>query len=701
VELSGLTPSPLAHYLAALAVLRLVSGQADPQARGFWRADRFVLCSRLDREALLDFFLRSYAPSPILAPWNGGSGFYPSTTSEGLTQISASSAERWRPYREAIAQAWALVKKHGTEKRPDAGDEKTRLLQECRATFPEEALPWLDAAFVLTEENPAYPPLLGTGGNDGRLDFTNNHMKNLTSLLTPEGDPAPGARDALEALLFGQARPVEGKNSVGQFSPGAIGGPNAVAGFEADASLNPWAFVLMMEGSLWFAAAATRRMGSSGQSGLSSPFTVRATAAGYGSASGSDAKDARGELWMPLWERPAAYLELQHLLAEGRARVGHRPAKQAVDFAVALNTLGVDRGLRSFVRYGLHKRNGKAFLATQLGRFYTGANPEAAHLAEIDDWLRRLRRRASGDQTPARVKRSLRRIEQAILVFCQHNTPQSAQEIICALGQCAQDLSTSQKWLQQGQSKCYLGPAPTLSRRWLSAMMDHTPELRLAAALASQRFADGLRLRTFMEPLEHTPRGWRWAQNPSADVVWQPGRPMQSLRAITQRLMLHVQQKSATWTSQGPMVAPLDDVVALAQGRLQEHRLASLLQGLVLLRWDEHTPLPRSQPRRSPRHVAVPAALGLLKLCFAGQGVRGAQVPLTPQLYHLVRTGQLGLATQRASQRLRACGLVPSVQRVDGKPQEAQRLAATLIFPLGQAALEEVAARVLRPATNN
>lgn len=48
VELTGCTPEPLMNYLKALGVLRLVSEQADPEARGYWRGDRFVLESRLD-----------------------------------------------------------------------------------------------------------------------------------------------------------------------------------------------------------------------------------------------------------------------------------------------------------------------------------------------------------------------------------------------------------------------------------------------------------------------------------------------------------------------------------------------------------------------------------------------------------------------------------------------------------------------------
>ena len=75
LPLAGCAPVPLAHYLKALGILRLVAEQADPTAAGCWQRDTFVLHSALDRDALLDFFLHRYQPTPILAPWNGGSGF--------------------------------------------------------------------------------------------------------------------------------------------------------------------------------------------------------------------------------------------------------------------------------------------------------------------------------------------------------------------------------------------------------------------------------------------------------------------------------------------------------------------------------------------------------------------------------------------------------------------------------------------------
>ena len=78
--LPGCTPTPLASYLKALAVLRLVAeagtdGGGDLDATGFWRDDVFVLRTRLTKEELRIFFLDRYRPTPLLSPWNGRAGF--------------------------------------------------------------------------------------------------------------------------------------------------------------------------------------------------------------------------------------------------------------------------------------------------------------------------------------------------------------------------------------------------------------------------------------------------------------------------------------------------------------------------------------------------------------------------------------------------------------------------------------------------
>jgi len=78
-NLDGCAPTPLAHYLKALGILRLVSEDkehGDANARGWWEGERFKLATTLDQDALENVFLESYEPAPMLAPWNGTSGFF-------------------------------------------------------------------------------------------------------------------------------------------------------------------------------------------------------------------------------------------------------------------------------------------------------------------------------------------------------------------------------------------------------------------------------------------------------------------------------------------------------------------------------------------------------------------------------------------------------------------------------------------------
>jgi CRISPR-associated protein Csx17 len=73
--LNGCAPVPIAHYLKALGILRLVWEQCDAKALGRWNGTAFELISRLDFEGLLRFLLDDYRPTPIVVPWSGSDFF--------------------------------------------------------------------------------------------------------------------------------------------------------------------------------------------------------------------------------------------------------------------------------------------------------------------------------------------------------------------------------------------------------------------------------------------------------------------------------------------------------------------------------------------------------------------------------------------------------------------------------------------------
>ena len=104
------------------------------------------------------------------------------------------------------------------------------------------------------------------------------------------------------------------------------------------------------------ASGVARRQGAQTNKRSCSPFTVNARAVGYSSSADSDTGTPRAEIWTPLWSRPVSYEELHALLKEGRAEVKGRQASHSIEFAEAVASLGVDRGITEFVRYSLLKK---------------------------------------------------------------------------------------------------------------------------------------------------------------------------------------------------------------------------------------------------------------------------------------------------------------------------------------------------------
>lgn len=677
IPLAGCRPVPLAHYLKGLAVLRLVAEQADPRCRGWWENDVFWLRSSLDRRALVDFFLYDYSPTPVVAPWNGGSGFFPGDKQEGIHPLSESPAGRFRDYRQAILDARKLLTDFGIGKKLEK-EEKPVVLMAVRNTLSERALQWVDAAVVLTDAGAKYPPLLGTGGNDGRLDFTNNFMQRLAELIdTVTGEPRPVAAGWLDACFFGG--PVAGlprDKAIGQFYPGAAGGANATSGFSANSLINPWDFVLTIEGALGFAATATRRL-NIGQPGmLSYPFTVRAAGVGYGSAHESD-ENPRGETWLPLWSNRASYQEVVTLFSEGRAQVGRRMAVGGVDFARAVAGLGVDRGITSFQRYGFQVRNGLAYFATPLGKWRVTPRPEINLLRELDEWLDRLRGKALSNHAPARITRALRGIERAILDFCREGGHRRFAEILIALGEAEATLATSPRF----RKDAYLSPVPLLSAEWLDACNDGSPEFRIAAALASTG------LRENMEPVQVTRRAF-WAEvDDHPRVVWGAGDLVGNLGDVLRRRCMDAQREGrASLPLGGKCAASLGDVGAFVRSELDDQRLEALLRGLCLLNWSAL----RIQ-LGGPGEPLPPVIYGLLKLVHLPYPLREVAIPWEATIATRALAGDGSQASRLAVRRLRGSGFRPMLDVIKEPPDLVRRAAAALMIPISEPGVRRLA----------
>lgn len=704
LSLQGCAPAPLASYLKALGLLRILSEQADSQCIGRWNGDSFELVSHLDEESIIQFFLDRYQPSPITAPWNGGSGYYPGDNKTAIEIVRASSSERFALYRETIQASQQVIQSLALKEKPEK-EIKDMLLLRARNTFPEDALGWLDSVFVMTDEGAKFPPLLGTGGNDGRLEFTNNFMQRLTEMFDfNTGSAKPTAEPLLRQALYGGTVKGLQDTPIGQFSPAASGGANATTGFDAKSAVNPWDYILALEGTLLFAAASMKRLEGRAPGQLAYPFCVQPAGAGYGSATSSDAKEARGEIWMPLWSNPSSLAEVRTLFSEGRAWVGKRPARSGVDFALATASLGVDRGIAAFNRFSFLVRNGLAYFAVSLQRLPVKRDGLSSDLiASCDGWLQQFLRAAKSDTAPASISRAANRLEAAIFArssAAQQDNPATATDLLIALGECERVIATREKWCSDN----YIQPIPPLPARWVSAADDGSAEYRLAASLASMRvFLKGsfFPLRRHLEPVAVHPenaQAW-WSSDAQNEVVWHEGSIIKVLSDIMKRRLLMAKKSSLnSWPEYARVTAWPCDVAAFIDGRIDEKRFAQFLWGLSLIHFtkDSSRTTQPQQPISELRDEMPSAFYAQLKLCFSSNLREDKEVPIEPIIFNLAANGDGLRASQQALRRLHGSSIPVHHIHIPVAGDTARRTAAALLFPLWDAQLEQVG-RLIAP----
>jgi len=683
-DLNGCAPAPLAHYLKALAILRLVAEQADSQARGWWEGDRFRLATKLSQEELEAFFLTRYAPTPMVAPWNGGTGFYPKDKKAKLAiqGLVNSTSIRFAPYQRAITAAQDLV--GGRNEVPEKKD-KEEFLSRCKLIWRGGHRDAMDAAVVLDSNNkPAYPALLGSGFNDGRLDFTSNFMGRLLQLFSSDGSPSPIAASLLgDAFWRHSSLGMIAKGAIGQFLPGGAGGANSTNAPDGDASSNPWDFILMLEGAMLFKAHATRCMGATQASRAAAPFSVRAQGAGYASSADTD-EGSRGEQWMPLWSQPMKHGELKHLIGEGRAQLGSKTVKEPLDLARSVAQLGTARGIVAFQRYGYIERNGQANLAVPLGRFRVPERsiPRLACIDDLDAWLPRLRRDARDKHATARLRLVEHQLSNALFAVTQHaDVPSCWQTVLLGLVE-VEALSIS-------SSKMKCGPAPRLRPDWVTVADDGSPEFRLAVAFAMQ-WDD--------KPFGSIRRHWIPGKNEETSAVMKGRCGIDDAVALVKRRLIEASQHAQRRLPLKPafkVSAHPADLVLLLSGNIDLDRTVALARAFMALdarQWAAHPAL-----LQKPKHRYYPDDAWLaIRLTMLPWPISpdNNQIAADPAIIRRLESGDAATAVELSVRRLRSAGITTTVKCAVVSKETARLWAAALAFPISKNVAAEFVRRL-------
>ena len=710
-KLDGCRPTPLAHYLKALGIFRLVAEQADPKARGWWKDDVFHLATTLDKDALERFFLDEYSPTPILAPWNGGSGFYPKDNKAGKHAIEDSVADRFKVYRGYISLTQDIV--GDRETRPAKGDEKNAMLASCRLAWRARGRDWIDAAMTMdAHSEPSFPALLGTGGNDGRLDFTNNFMQRLASLFNTQ-DPNAAANSESVGQLSNAiwATPVANLESgaIGQFFPSSSNGTK----------VNPWDFVLMLEGALIFRAGVSRKCSNSALPQAAAPFAVRASGVAYESSDSAD-ESARGEQWMPLWPHPSTKSEIQKLFLAGRSQVKKQIAQRGVDMARAASRIGMNRGISQFQRYGYIERNGLANFAVPIGRYDVKSQSHQQLLDEVVPWIDHFRRVANAKNAPVSFLRTHKACEEAMMICTQKPNGRSFLDLLTTLGRAEDQMLASPKHAKENHAK----PIPSLTQRWADIILNDasSTELRLAFSLAAQ--SGPLKSKERWKTVRHhwLPLDGKYFAGTEGGLAIGPVQCAHGLDlersaiALVNRRLLAMSSGAANGfiplaIQNWQFGAGSNDIEAFLQYQVDDAKILSYARGLMAIDLSlknrtgtngDATFDKRSAENKQP--LGGLAAYGLLRLAHPtkAEGVsignnHDAVVRCNPTIFRRLQSGDLPKAIELAARQLSHAGIRPRFNLAIGSQQSARRLAASLAFGISPPLMTRLAYGLTSP----
>lgn len=702
ITLRGCAPEPLIHYLKALGILRLVAEQLDKNVRGAWTTDGFLLETEKTEDELIEFFLNDYKPTPIVAPWNNSSGFYSKDKKARgyIETLFALSDSRFDEFYEVVEIARKIV---GDRIEAPKDSDKVAMLQQARCLFPEKSLAWIDAAFVLGTDKPDYLPLLGSGGNDGNFSFTTNLFEKWLNVLPKNNSSKQQiiARNQLDAALFQKPVGLE-KAAIGQFHPGGAGGANSTQGVNGDFLVNPWEFILLIEGSLMLASATVRQLQAGARSRASFPFTANSSTIGYGTA--TDGEKIRAEMWLPIWSRPTSYTEIAHIFKEGRVQFssGNRRARSGFDFARAVAELGVDRGIEAFQRYAFIERNGQANLATPLGVFEVKERPLASMLSEFDRWFDNLRRATSdAKKTPPRFVRAAKNIEEASFKLCADGMEESLREVFLALGEAERELSNGQRFCEEK----FIQPLGNLKIRWARKDTENPNEFYIAQALASMIDEKGQHsIRENLEAVEYKNGKFGWSPG-STSAVWSAGGLAENLSNVLLRRSIDARSGGLPHPQlQSKRFASLDSIAAFLDFQTDDEKIEDFLFALNLINWDKPE---KSGPREKEYSANLPRIYALLKLLFLPKGEfirkNGEKIEIKhePSIVPLLRIGRITDALEIAERRLKSSGIVPLTSDFYYPESEGARLAAALLIPIDNTAISEIAKLILPETENN
>jgi CRISPR-associated protein Csx17 len=460
----------------------------------------------------------------------------------------------------------------------------------------------------------------------------------------------------------------------------------------------------MMEGSVTFSAAATRRLDTQRPARAAAPFAMAGRAAGYATASDED-ESARGEQWMPLWSQPSTYRELKHLFSEGRAQLDRKRVSGSLDFTRAAARLGTARGIVAFQRYSYIERNGQSQLAVPIGRYFVAeqSTEVLSALDDLDVCLSLLQMDARSKGASAQLELAGRTLANALFSVVQRADEHVRwQEVLLRLADVEE--------IQISGTGFRAGPIPRLRPQWITNANDSSPEFRLALAFALQNAGPRPEDRALGGVRRHwiPLNGSRYAvsgQGSQGRLLIGPDQVMRGRSGLDDAIAL-VNRRLIEAAQSGQRRLPLQaargfassasDIGAFIAGEVDADRSVHLARALMAvdarsLRHEHRFP---TAPKGDMPHDAW-MAIRLSMLPWALED--GRRIGADPAVLRRLVAGDSATAVELARLRLAAAGIRTTFRAASVPPLTAKRWAAALAFPISKSTATQFV-RLLDPS---
>ncbi len=672
------TSTLLSDYFKALGIFRIMTEQSDSNITAYWRYDKFVLETSMSEEEILEFILKQYKPTPIITPWSYNK--YIKTKASIKTKLDAKD-DRFESYRTVIQEIDKINEMfckilNLNEMKKDTITKKTKLLflQLCRNNFPDEALSWLDVNVVLDGTDAKFAPITGSGGNDGNFDMAENFVKYLIEMF----DHNEESKNLLKESLFGGSSKLEETTMIGH-NPDGNSSATSGQGFEGRSLSNKWDYILMLEGIISFAGNLARRQ-SQGKGKAVFPFTTDGSHVGYATAS-DDERDIRGEIWLPIWNNPATYREIAHMFSEGRVQLNGKQAGTGTEFARAIVSLGVERGISAFQRFSIVQRKGDAYYYINAGKIHTADESAVYLLSELDNWYNPIYQKSQSKESPVSIKRHVRNFENEVMEFCKYRKKEHLLKIMIQVGKIEKQTSLSKE----------LNPLQELSAQWLDESYDNSVEFRLAASIASIKSDNnvgGIR-----ENLEDIQYGERWEhKKESTTSVWKENDDLlRNMGRVLQRRGIDGKIKSLDAIPiKGIIPARMEDIIKFLRGEVDMRKINDLVLPLSMISINQKTEYPwKSMNNDDIYDMPIPEAYIIMKLICPPD--RDEKIPYDTSILNMLHAGRFDDAYAKTAYILHSHMRSPlKYSKINGMPKILisdiikKNIMASLLFPISK-----------------